>query len=114
MTVIQPIATTVDTGTPVIGLAPATLLVMRAAGRMPISTVGEPITIAPVQAAPETESPRQAAGSPPINTVGIPGPVITSPEAVVSVNLAAGNGIFLLYCFKNRSFIVDLSRSDSG
>ncbi len=82
--------TVVDTGTPVMGFAPATTLVIRAAGRPPINTVGLPMVIEPTHTAPETKSPMQEAGSPQISTVGIPGPVMTSPVAVISVNLAAG------------------------
>lgn len=93
MTVGQPIATTVGTGTPVAGLTPLTLLVTRAAGLPPINTVGLPITIGPTAAAPDTRSPITAAGCPPINTVGIPGPVIASPVAVISPTRAAGNGM---------------------
>jgi hypothetical protein len=85
--------TTVLTGMPVIGLAPATLLVSRAAGRPMISTVGEPITIDPTHTVPDTRSPITDAGIPPIKTVGAPGPVIASPVTVISPTRAAGNGI---------------------
>jgi hypothetical protein len=48
----------------------------------------------PTQAAPLTMSPTTEAGILPINTVATPGPVIVSPVAVMSVNLAAGKLIF--------------------
>jgi hypothetical protein len=83
-------ATTVVMGAPVWLFAPATWLVTRACGRPPVKTVRLPITIEPVQTAPETMSPTTAAGNPPMSTVGTPGPVITSPVTVKSLTLAAG------------------------
>ena len=71
-------------------------LVTLAAGRPLISTVGLPWVIAPTQALPLTKSPTTEAGSPSINTFGTPGPVMISPVAVVSVNLAAGNGMVIV------------------
>ena len=78
-------------GMPVMALAPATMLVMRAAGRPPMSTVNEPVTILPMQTGPATASPTLAAGSAWISTIGVPGAVMTSAVGVISVKRAAGN-----------------------
>jgi len=97
--------TVVATGMPVIGFAPLTALVSLAAGLLQINTVGLPTMIAPVQAAPETESPIKDAGWPPIRTVGAPGPVIASPVTVTSPTRAAGNGISSPFSSFNYNYI---------
>jgi hypothetical protein len=79
------------TGIPVIGLTPVTIDVKFAVGRPFVSKLtAVVIDIAPTQTGPATKSPIQAAGRPFTRLVGIPGPVTTSPVAVIFIKVALG------------------------
>ena len=95
-TVVAPVPIVVEEGEPP-ALTPTHWLVTRAAGTPPMVTVGLPSVIEPVQAEPTIWSPITVAGMPSMLTVGIPGPVIVSPDAVVSPILSTGVGMLL--CF---------------